>query len=210
MIRVLAEIFRRGDLNRDAFCRHYETNHAPLALATGLQFRVYRRHHLLDTLRDVDIDLPDCLSEFGYADAAAFDAVRALLASPAGDAIRADELRFMDKTKNRFATVIARRLFAADDPVVDAVAFFGVDAADPTAVSALEACLGRLADNRWRPATLAVTDRVDDGSRRIYATLVGDAGLPALRVALIAAGAGPLAIASVAAGHDRWCEATPE
>jgi uncharacterized protein (TIGR02118 family) len=119
MIRALALLARRGDITRDAFREHYETVHAPLALPhlTGLQH--YVRNHIALVL---DPEEPgfDVLSQFGYADAEAIGSVAKMLAtSEAGEAIRRDELSFMDTQKNVFFAVHrrARRVAETHDAV---------------------------------------------------------------------------------------------
>ena len=105
MIRALALLARREGITRDAFREHYETVHVSLALPhlTGLQH--YVRNHIVEVL---DPEEPgfDVLSQFGYADAEAIASVgRMLETSAAGEAIRRDELTFMDRQKNVFFAV---------------------------------------------------------------------------------------------------------
>lgn len=104
MIRVLALLVRRPDLSREAFRDHYERTHAPLALPLlGTGVRHYLRNHVVPGL-DADRCPFDVLSEFGYADGPAMKDVFARLTSPdaEAEAVRADELRFLDKPRNSF------------------------------------------------------------------------------------------------------------
>ena len=97
MIRVLACLVRRPDLTREAFRQHYEERHAPLARSILPPFTHYLRNHV------VEGDVPfDVMTEFGYASGDAIAELNRVLASDAGDPIRADEERFMDRPKNTF------------------------------------------------------------------------------------------------------------
>jgi hypothetical protein len=99
MLYSLAYIFRRPDLNRVEFRRHYETRHAPLAQALLPRFLHYVRNHVIDSAGPMAC--PDSVSEFGFADEAQMREVRAILGDERGKPLLEDELRFMDKPKNR-------------------------------------------------------------------------------------------------------------
>jgi hypothetical protein len=103
-VRVLAFVKRREDHTRDAFRAHYEAVHVPTALPVIAPFvRHYVRHHLNEEI-DGRAGF-DCLTALEYPDAAAMEGLLATLAGPAGEAIRRDELSFMDKPGNRWVVV---------------------------------------------------------------------------------------------------------
>ncbi len=102
-MKTLALIVRKPGTTRDAFRAHYEGVHAPLGLGVMSGLVRYVRHHVRDALHgEVAFDVA---TRFAYRDAAALEAVIARLATPAGAAVRADELTFMDKPRNRFFAV---------------------------------------------------------------------------------------------------------
>jgi uncharacterized protein (TIGR02118 family) len=102
-VKTLALIVRRPGLTRDEFRAHYETQHAPLALPLMHGLVCYVRNHVMQELHGAASF--DVATEFTYRDAASMRAVVARLATPLGDAVRRDELRFMDKPLNRFFEV---------------------------------------------------------------------------------------------------------
>ena len=106
MIKTLALIKRRPDLDRAEFRNHYETSHAPLALPHMKGLMRYVRYHIEeDLLGDVgEVDF-DVLSAFWYRDAESIAAMMEVLAGEAGKPILADELKFMDKPANVFFPV---------------------------------------------------------------------------------------------------------
>jgi hypothetical protein len=106
-MKTLALIVRRPDLTRDEFRDHYEDVHAPLAVRTLLEGTTrYVRNHLREEL----FARPtfDVVSAFWYRDAAAAVGVMRRTETPVGDAIRRDELTFMDKPANTFFAVTER------------------------------------------------------------------------------------------------------
>ncbi|MCP4905220.1 MAG: EthD domain-containing protein [bacterium] len=106
MIKTLALLKRRPDLDRAAFRHHYETTHAPLALPLMTGLVRYVRYHLEeDLLGEVGFDV---VSAFWYRDARAVATSMEALAGEAGKPILADELEFMDKPKNTFFPVSER------------------------------------------------------------------------------------------------------
>lgn len=109
MLKNLGLIPRRTDLSRAAFREYYETRHAPLALRHLRSFRRYVRNYVVDaTPAD---PLFDSLSEFWYDTQADIDAVIGVLTSPAGEALREDEARFMDRSRIRIVRVQESLLF---------------------------------------------------------------------------------------------------
>jgi uncharacterized protein (TIGR02118 family) len=104
-MKTLALIKRRHDVSRDAFRAHYEEAHAPLAIDTLLEgTRRYVRYHLREEL----FGEPrfDVVTAFWYQSVEHALAIMERLAGPDGEAIRRDELTFMDKPANSFFAVI--------------------------------------------------------------------------------------------------------
>jgi uncharacterized protein (TIGR02118 family) len=96
-------------VSRPAFREHYETLHAPLALRYLRCFRRYVRNHVVAA---VPVEPPfDALSEFWYDDERDVEAVIDLLTSPAGETLREDEARFMDRAGIRIIRVTEELLF---------------------------------------------------------------------------------------------------
>jgi uncharacterized protein (TIGR02118 family) len=109
VLKNLGLIPRRADLSRAAFREYYETRHAPLALRHLRSFRRYVRNYVVDA---TPADPPfDSLSEFWYESQADIDAVIGVLTSSAGEALREDEARFMDRARIRIVRVEETLLF---------------------------------------------------------------------------------------------------
>jgi uncharacterized protein (TIGR02118 family) len=113
VIRTLALIKRRADLDRDAFREHYEETHVPLArpLLSGL-VRYVRYHVVAEPLGELGHDV---LTAFWYRDVDAARGVLETMEGEAGRAVREDELTFMDKPANSFFSVSERPLVAGDE-----------------------------------------------------------------------------------------------
>ena len=103
-MKTLALIVRRPDHSREAFRKHYEEIHSPLAMRTIMEGTTrYVKHHLRDELYGApDFDV---VSAFEYRDGEAAAALFARSEGPEGARIRADELSFMDKPRNSFFVV---------------------------------------------------------------------------------------------------------
>lgn len=113
MIQTVALIKRLPQLDREAFRAHYERSHVPLALPLLEGLARYVRYHVeADLFGDPSFDV---ISAFWYRDQEAVDRIFELLEGDHGAAIRADELRFMDKPANRFFPVSARLLRPGDE-----------------------------------------------------------------------------------------------
>jgi hypothetical protein len=103
VIRVLAFIRRLPGVSRDAFRAHYEEIHVPTALPTLGGITAYVRHHVREEIHGAPGF--DCMTQFDYRDGAAVRDAFARIEGPQGDAIRRDELSFMDKPANVFFAV---------------------------------------------------------------------------------------------------------
>jgi EthD domain len=198
-MKTLALIARRPDITRDAFRDHYEDIHAPLAVRTLLEGTTrYVRNHLRDELFGQPAF--DVVSAFWYRDAAAAAGVLRRTETPAGEAIRRDELTFMNKPANTFFAVSERTVYGAEDraAALAAVALVrrpaGVDAADyHTEFEARQvpALLDAARDPRWcllhRALSFGTGDPAFDVVTQIHAG--GDAGLVKWAQELAAGGA---------------------
>jgi uncharacterized protein (TIGR02118 family) len=93
-MKMLSLIGRRADYSADGFLRYYEDLHAPLAIRT-IGFARYVRNHV--KARSPALPAFDVLPEFEFTD---FSRVAAVLATPAGAAVRADEANFMGSVRH--------------------------------------------------------------------------------------------------------------
>jgi len=113
-MKTLALIARRPDITRGDFRDHYEEIHALLAVRTLLEGTTrYVRHHLREEL--FGHPAFDVVTAFWYRDAAAAAEILRRTETPAGDAIRRDELTFMDKPANTFFAVTERVVRGGED-----------------------------------------------------------------------------------------------
>src|SRR3990172_10600388 len=101
MIKLIAILYKRPDLSREAFWKHWQEKHAPLAAKLpGL------RKYCINPA----IALPGSASEPPFDGVAElwFDSVeayRAAFAAPEGQAVRADSPNFLDA--NRSSSIVA-------------------------------------------------------------------------------------------------------
>src|SRR5262245_58223054 len=103
-MKTLALIVRRPDLSRGEFRDHYEDIHAPLAVRTLLEGTTrYVRNHVREELFGSPVF--DVVTAFWYRDAAAAVEIVRRIDMPVGEAIRRDELTFMNKPANTFFAV---------------------------------------------------------------------------------------------------------
>lgn len=161
MIKTLSLIKRLPELSRSAFRDHYETSHAPLALPHLAGLMRYVRYHveegrtgggLVDSLEDIPFDV---ISAFWYRDQEATAKVFELLSSEAGEAILADEQKFMDKPANRFFPVSERKWIEGEEGDEHVFVFV----ARPEGKSRYD-CSRQLTDDHW-PALVDALGEVD-------------------------------------------------
>ena len=98
MIKTVALITRKQGISREAFVKHYEEVHAPLALKHLSMIRKYIRNHVVD-VPGVDGPDFDCVSEFWFDSLEDALGVVEFVQSDAGKLLRDDELKFMDNSK---------------------------------------------------------------------------------------------------------------
>jgi len=110
MIKAVAFLARKPELTHAEFVEYYENNHAELIRSLLPQIGEYRRNYLVrdsrlgaDGAPDPDFDV---VSEFVFADRAAYDDMLATHARPeVAAAIEADEEKFLDRSRNRMYIV---------------------------------------------------------------------------------------------------------
>lgn len=116
MLKTLGFIPRRSDFPRAAFREYYETQHAPLALQHIRVFAKYVRNHIV---RGVPHEPGfDCLSEFWFDEPGAAASIGEWLASPAGQVLREDEAKFMDRSRIA-SCAVSERLLAGTERSVE-------------------------------------------------------------------------------------------
>ena len=107
MIKVLAFIRKRPDLDLAAFREYYERHHAPLINRLLPYYQEYNRNYLMAPFRPDQAAADfDVVTELVFASQADHDAWRAALADPTVlDQIRADERNFLDQGATRMWVV---------------------------------------------------------------------------------------------------------
>lgn len=103
MLKVLAFLSKKEDLETRAFIEHYENNHVPLICSLAPTPIVYKRNYLVGgdefNKEDEAIDF-DVVTELAFPDRAAYLAWGAAVGmGAAGDQVAADELRFLDRSR---------------------------------------------------------------------------------------------------------------
>jgi hypothetical protein len=108
MLKVLAFLTKREDLETEAFIDHYENHHVPLVLSLAPRPPVYKRNYVVrgDELNREDpaIDF-DVVTELVFPDRPAFAAWMEKLSV---EEIGVDEERFLNRSRTR-AYVIEER-----------------------------------------------------------------------------------------------------
>ncbi|WP_345346600.1 EthD domain-containing protein [Rhodococcus olei] len=104
MFKAIALLTRKPGLSRAEFIDYYERNHAPLITSLFPQIVEYRRNFvdLTDSLRAPGVPDPDfdVVTEMWFRDRAGYEEMLATHARPeVGEAVRRDELNFLDRTK---------------------------------------------------------------------------------------------------------------
>ena len=105
-VTIHALLVRREDLTRAEFRAYYDEQHRALfERVTPPEVRAgivrYVQHHALERSSAADESAWDCITEMGFADAAALRAWGVWYDSDEGALLREDELRFMDNSKRR-------------------------------------------------------------------------------------------------------------
>jgi hypothetical protein len=106
MLKILAFLSKRADLETRAFIEYYEKNHVPLICSLAPTPMVYKRNHLvrdheLNRRQDETIDF-DVVTELVFPDRVAYLAWGAAVGTgTAGEQVAADEARFLDRSRTR-------------------------------------------------------------------------------------------------------------
>jgi hypothetical protein len=105
MLKILAFLTKRQDLETQAFLEHYETKHIPLIKSLAPTPLVYKRSYLVRgdalNLDDGSIDF-DVVTAFVFADRDAYQAWAAAVFKPgAAEQVATDEARFLDRARTR-------------------------------------------------------------------------------------------------------------
>jgi len=110
MFKAIALITRRPDMTREQFVEYYANNHVKLVWRVFPWTADYRRNFIDLSQSIIAPGLPapdfDSITEMWFHDRAGYDRMLAAHAEPELDAtMKADEARFMDRTKTRFFIV---------------------------------------------------------------------------------------------------------
>jgi uncharacterized protein (TIGR02118 family) len=110
MFKVIALIARRPDMTREQFLDYYANNHVKLVWRVFPWTADYRRNFidLKQSILSPGVAAPDfdSITEMWFDDRAGYDRMLDAHAQPELDAVmKADEGRFMDRTKTRFFIV---------------------------------------------------------------------------------------------------------
>jgi hypothetical protein len=106
MLKIMAFLSKREDLETRAFIEHYEKNHVPLICSLAPTPVVYKRNYLvrdheLNRRQDDTIDF-DVVTELVFPDRAAYLAWGAAVGTGGpGEQVAADEARFLDRSRTR-------------------------------------------------------------------------------------------------------------
>ena len=119
MLKMIALLKKRAGMSRAEFRAYYERNHAPLILAQqGPNMLEYRRNYLTGDMINGTEDMPfDVITEFLYADRAAFDRAFERMMAPDATRIREDdEARLFDIPAIRVFMVETAESDCSDTP----------------------------------------------------------------------------------------------
>ena len=121
MFKVIALIARRTDMTREQFVEYYANNHVKLVWRVFPWTADYRRNFidLSQSIMAPGVTTPDfdSITEMWFDDRAGYDRMLNTHAQPELDAtMKADEGRFMDRTKTRFFIVNEHGATAAAAP----------------------------------------------------------------------------------------------
>jgi hypothetical protein len=105
MLKVMAFLTKKQDLETRAFIDYYENNHVPFICGLAPAPVVYKRSYLVRgdeiNMEDSAIDF-DVVTEMVFPDRAAFLAWSAQIFKPgSGEQVIADEQRFLDRPRTR-------------------------------------------------------------------------------------------------------------
>jgi len=106
VITIHALLVRRADLSRAQFRAYYDNQHRALferVTPPGVRAGIVRyvQHHAVERSA-AEQDSPwDCITEMGFADAAALRSWGVWYAGDGGAVLRDDELNFMDNSRRR-------------------------------------------------------------------------------------------------------------
>ena len=103
MLKIMAFLTKREDVETRAFIEHYEHTHVPLIRRLAPAPVLYKRNYLLRgdefNIEDEAIAF-DVVTEIAFRDRDSYLAWRAHLAE-AGSAVADDEKRFLDRSRTR-------------------------------------------------------------------------------------------------------------
>ncbi len=106
MLKILAFLTKKVDIETRAFIEYYENHHVPLIGSLAPTPIVYKRNYLVrgdafNRQEDHSIDF-DVVTELVFLDRAAYLAWGAAVGTGAlGEQVTADELRFLDRSRTR-------------------------------------------------------------------------------------------------------------
>lgn len=110
MIKMIAILTRRPGLTIEQFRNHYEDSHVPLvSRLMGRDLQAYVRNYRNDEGNPFPVGAGadfDCITEFHFADEAAFKRAVAAIEHPDNaPSVRADEAAFLDVERVKVAIV---------------------------------------------------------------------------------------------------------
>jgi uncharacterized protein (TIGR02118 family) len=97
MPKLMLFVRRKPGMTREAFREHYETVHAPLALANMTGLDRYVRNYTVGFAGQPE-PAYDCVTEMWFSDPVAFSETMAWMRSPASQELHDDEELFIDRS----------------------------------------------------------------------------------------------------------------